>query len=160
VLNVSNFVKIIGVAIVIAGVGGALTLGFVSIGIGPTQWWQTRTYNYQPTVTPLAVTPAQVANLIGTQFLAFEGLEGTPTVTANEDGSLVVSYNGGMSDALLLAVGNVVGGQLELDYISAETVPTVVVEASDATVVVDTNLINQWYQRDLADNEFLVLLTS
>jgi hypothetical protein len=65
-----------------------------------------------------------------------------------------------MSDALLLAVGNVVGGQLELDYISAETVPTVVVEASDATVVVDTNLINQWYQRDLADNEFLVLLTS
>lgn len=137
-------------------------VGFVLLSLlllsacSPTEFFLTRTYNWQPTPTPRDLSGAVVSTLLTTQLAQLAGETPTVTVDESETTVLVVEFAGG-GDELVMQTFSSIGGFLE---VNETTVETVSVTAGGNTVEADTTLISEWFNRNVTDEEFAAALNS
>jgi hypothetical protein len=84
------------------------------------------------------------------------GAQGLPVeVTTGEPGELIVSFTSEVTDTTVLRAASTVGGFVELNY---ESVDLLTIEMGGETMQVAADNVLAWYNRDLSDEEFMVLL--
>ncbi len=144
--------KIIGIAIVVLLFGAALSVGFFS---GPREGgapaiWEARTYNWQPTPTPISIPPDELVNLLQIQLVDVRGLP--VTIEAPEAGALNIAYEGSLDSLTVFEMLSKIGGFLELNYIDLDTLT---IEANGTTLETDGATVSDWYQQNISNDAML-----
>ncbi len=135
-------------------VGITFALLLVMAACNPEPVLISRTLNWQPTPTPRPLTAAQVAGLVETQLVNVAGL--SVTVSADENGNLVVQSDSALDDAAVINISQTVAGFIELDYTNLDTVT---IEAGGSTKQLSASTLMNWYNRDIDDAALLAAAT-
>jgi hypothetical protein len=140
----------IGLALLV-GLAGMI-FGIGSLGSSPALV-SNPAYVWQATPTAVAITTPELAQLAQSQLAGAQGLP--VEVTTGEPGELIVSFTSEVTDTTVLRAASTVGGFVELNY---ESVDLLTIEMGGETMQVAADNVLAWYNRDLSDEEFMVLL--
>jgi hypothetical protein len=140
----------IGLALLV-GLAGMI-FGIGSLGSSPALL-SNPAYVWQATPTAVAITTPELAQLAQSQLAGAQGLP--VEVTTGEPGELIVSFTSEVTDTTVLRAASTVGGFVELNY---ESVDLLTIEMGGETMQVAADNVLAWYNRDLSDEEFMVLL--
>jgi hypothetical protein len=144
----SKFAKTAGVLVV---------LMFALAACNPLEFFSVRAYNWQPTPTPRPMTAPQVAELVQLQLTQVSNVP--VTVEAVSPGELTVRLNRlgeQLSPQAVLAIGEAVGGFLDLNYTFLRTVT--IVTGQNESVQLSSGQILAWYNGEMSSQEFVNLV--
>jgi hypothetical protein len=144
----SKFAKTAGVLVV---------LMFTLAACNPLAFFSARPYDWQPTPTPRPMTATQVAELVQLRLAQVSNVP--VTVEAVSPGELSIRLNRlgeQLSPQSVLAIGEAVGGFLDLNYTFLRTVT--IVTGENQTAQLSAQQISAWYSGEMSSQEFVNLV--
>ncbi len=141
----------IGLVVLLLLVGTILT-GFAISSGGFTALWNTRTFNWQPTPTPRALSLAVTTDLMERQLVATKQLP--VQVVGVEPDTVAIAGEGALADDVQLTIAGSIAGILAVNDNPVEQI--VVGEGAEGAgiAISKANLI-AWYRGELTNEELL-----